>query len=398
MISHNNRFWGAVLLITGTTLGGAILALPITTGLAGLIPSLFVMFLVWALMLLSGFYFLEVNLHVRGENNLVSMAGATLGPFTQKLVAIIYLILLYALTSAYLLGCSQLMTDFLKPWFTLNESREIAMGSVALFFALFLAFGTEAVDVLNRLMMVGLSFAFVLIVWLGGKHVDVAHFQHVNLSYLFPSISTILTTFGFHVIIPSLTTYLEHDEKLLKKALVFGTSIPLVIYVIWEILSLGVLPLESLQESAEKGLQVTFALKSMIGSPLVGVALRFFAFFAIVTSLIGVSLSLEDFLADGLKWSKKGFSKVNLLALTFIPPLGFALYYPTGFIKALDYGGILVMLLLVILPILMAARERMRRGKDPALETEGFEVWGGYPLMGGLLVISTLLLILEFVR
>jgi tyrosine-specific transport protein len=401
MISHKNRFWGAVLLISGTTLGGAMLALPIMTGLAGLVPSLCIMGLIWLLMLHSGFYFLEVNLHVRGENNLVSMAGATLGSLAQYFVGFFYLLLLYALLSSYLLGCGQLLQDLLEPWFSLSESQEIAMGSVALFFALFLAVGTEAVDILNRFMMVGFALAFGVILWIGAPKVEVEHFKYVNMAYFIPSISTVLTTFGFHVIIPSLTTYLDHDEKLLKKSLIWGTGIPFLIYIVWQLLVLGIVPVSgenSLAASALRGLQITFALKALLHNPLVGVCLRLFALFAITTSLIGVALSLEDFLADCLKWSKKGFSKVNLLALTFIPPLSFSLYYPQGFIKALDYGGILVMILLVIVPILMAVRERIRREKDPSFIKEGFEVWGGYPLIGTLLTISLALLALECIR
>jgi len=40
-----------VLLITGTTVGAGMLGLPIKTGLAGLLPSLLGMIIVWGLML-----------------------------------------------------------------------------------------------------------------------------------------------------------------------------------------------------------------------------------------------------------------------------------------------------------------------------------------------------------
>ena len=42
------------LLVTGTTVGAGILALPVQTGLAGAFPSLIAIVLMWGLMLLTG--------------------------------------------------------------------------------------------------------------------------------------------------------------------------------------------------------------------------------------------------------------------------------------------------------------------------------------------------------
>ncbi len=69
----------------------------------------------------------------------------------------------------------------------------------------------------------------------------------------------------------------------------------------------GIVPVfgeHSLTEASEKGLQITFYLKTFLKSPWIGFLARAFAFFAIVTSLLGVSLSLSDFLADGFKIKK----------------------------------------------------------------------------------------------
>ena len=60
-----------------------------------------------------------------------------------------------------------------------------------------------------------------------------------------------------------------------------------------------------------------------LNNPLISLVARSFSIFAIVTSFLGVSLSLMHFLADGLKLKEAGKGKALLLLLTFIPPLLF---------------------------------------------------------------------------
>ena len=83
----------------------------------------------------------------------------------------------------------------------------------------------------------------------------------------------------------------------------------------------------------------THSLTSIVGSPRVTTAAQAFAFFAIVTSFLSVSLSFVDFLADGLGIEKNRTGKVILCTLTLGPPFGFALLYPKIFLVALNYSG-----------------------------------------------------------
>jgi len=81
-------------------------------------------------------------------------------------------------------------------------------------------------------------------------------------------------------------------------------------------------------------------------------------------------LSLFDFLADGLPAQLHAlrFKGGDLLvaALTFIPPMIFALYFPHVFVSALAYGGIFVAVLLVMLPAIMAWSGRYITGLSKA--------------------------------
>jgi len=398
MISKKNRLVGAILLVSGTTIGAGMLALPVTIGLAGFFPSLVIMTVVWLFMMLTAFYFLEVNLRIKEESNFISMMHQTLGKPGEVVSWITYLLLLYSLTAAYMVGCSQILSDFLNQWIPFSVPDWGWPLAIFVIFSCLVYFGTEAVDFLNRIFMIGVIVAYLTIVGFGCCKVDPSMLRYTDWNFLLPSTSVVLTSFGYHIIIPTLTTYLEHDSRLLKRAIFIGSAIPFVIYVLWQFVVMGVVPVlgeNSLSEAAHRGLQITFFLKTFLMNPWIGVGVRLFAFFAIVTSLLGVSLSLSDFLSDGLKIKKTHGGKFFLILLTFTPPLLFALFYPQGFILALQYAGIFVGILLALLPSLMAWFERYCKGKDRTFVQPIFQVPGGKALLLFAIAFSLVLLGVE---
>lgn len=384
MISKGNRLLGAILLISGTTIGAGMLALPVITGLAGFFPALLLITAVWLFMMLTAFYLLEVNLRVRGESNLISMVHLTLGRPGEAVSWVSYLLLLYSLTAAYLVGCSQIVSEITCSLWTFCIPDWVWSVAMFFIFACFVYFGTSVVDYLNRILMLGFVVAYVVLMILGMPHVDFLKLTYKNWSLLGASAPVVLTTFGFHIIIPTLTTYLDHDAKLLKRAIFIGSLIPFIVYLLWQWLTMGVVPVDgavSLRAAASAGKQVTFFLEQIIGSMWVNIAASTLALFAIITSLLGVSLSLSDFLADGFKIKKTHWGKFFLILLTFLPPLFFALFYPQGFILALSYAGIFVAILLALLPCLMAWFERYGPGKKRSFIKSKFTVPGGKGLL-----------------
>lgn len=168
-----------------------------------------------------------------------------------------------------------------------------------------------------------------------------------------------ITSFGFHIIIPTLTTYLDRDKKALRKAIFLGSLCPLVVYVLWEFLVLGIVPIEgevSLNTAWNAGSSGATPLAQIMQSSWIGNLAKIFSFLAIITSFLGVSLSLTDFLTDGLHIKRFGFNREISSFLTFFPPLFFVYIYPNGFIVALKFAGIFVTILLCIFPALMVLR------------------------------------------
>jgi tyrosine-specific transport protein len=171
------------------------------------------------------------------------------------------------------------------------------------------------------------------------------------------SFAVMVTAFGYHMIIPSLSAYLDRDVRNVKRCILWGSSIPLVIYIIWEVLILGNIPVHGKTSLAAllhpDAPELSRVLESHLESDLIGYGMRAFGLFAIITSFLGVAQSLFDFLRDGLKASndRKGRAKVWLL--TFGPPLVFVLISQKGFVAVLEYVGAFIAVLIGMVPILM---------------------------------------------
>jgi tyrosine-specific transport protein len=190
--------------------------------------------------------------------------------------------------------------------------------------------------------MVGLIGAYSLLIFMGSSHVDVNHLKHQDWSATFIVIPAMIISFGFHNMVPTLTSYLNRDVKKLRLTLIIGSLIPLGIYIVWQALILGLVSVEGeggFRQALQQGDMATQALRNAIGASWIVDVADLFAFFAIVTSFLGVALSFVDFLADGLKIKKTPRGKILLCSLVIALPLVFALIYPKMFLLALSYAG-----------------------------------------------------------
>lgn len=352
------RILGGALLVAGTSIGGGMLALPVLTSLAGFMPSIVVYLLCWLFMASTGLLFLEVSQWMKGEANIVSMAERTLGKPGKYFAWIIYLFLFYCLTVAYMVGSGNMFVG-LFPY-----SIPDWLGS--LFFALLLAplisIPTVWVGHLNIWLVAGLALSYFGFVFLGFRYVQPELLNHYDWSYSLKILPIAFISFAYQGIVPTLASYMHYNVKNIRKAILIGSFIPFIAYVIWEWLILGIIPLDGshgLKETLQQGQNAVYPFKFFVANEYTYWLGQAFAFFALITSFLGVSLGLRDFLADGLNIQKDLKGKFLLIFLVLLPPLCIAISYPHIFLIALDYaGGFGSALLLGLLPIVMVWRGR----------------------------------------
>ena len=392
---HTSKFIGSVLILTGTALGAGMLALPMIAAATGFVWATILLVAVWALMTYTALLILEVNLAFPAyRNNFGSMAYATLGR-TGKIAAwVACLALLYALTAAYIAGDASLLAVgvgkavgwYIPQWLCAILFTVVLGGAVF--------WSTKAVDHLNRSLISIKGCLLVATLVLLMPHINMATLMRTPGSgkYLWACIPIFICAFGFHTVIPSLSNYIGPKPKTLKWVIICGATIPLLIYILWLLTTLGIVPLRganSLQTVHGSVGKFVDALVILTHNRWVTTGVNGFSNVAMTTSFLGVTLGLFDFLADLFKIMNNRVGRLRTAILTFVPPLVFALFYPQGFVIALGYAAIFVAILEIIMPVLMV--QRLRRSQTL---TSPYKVASCKPLLwlivlAGVIVIIT---------
>lgn len=362
----SSRLLGGILLVSGSCIGAGMLALPIITGLAGLIPSMVIFLLTWLFMLSTSLLLLEVSLNLSFGINLVTMVEQTLGRIGKIVCWSTFLFLFYCLMVAYAVGSGNLFMGVLKEITGLQFPYYLGSLFFVSSFGIAVYFGTESVDRFNRILMLGLVISYIIILWAAWRYIDVSRLSNMAWGYCPFIIPVTVVGFGFHQLVPTLTTYFQGNERELKKTLVIGSLIPLVVYFFWEVLVLGIVPMEGdggIVETLYRGDTAAQALLVVVHYGWLGGIIQCFAFFALITSFLGVSLSFVDFLADGLRIEKSCKGKVLLCLMVMLPPFILSLSYSEIFLGALNVaGGIGAAILFGVLPPMMVWKLRYYEG------------------------------------
>ncbi|MCW8334789.1 aromatic amino acid transport family protein [Vibrio paucivorans] len=389
-----SRIFGSTLIIAGTTIGAGMLALPLASAGIGFSTSLAIMLGLWALMAFTALLMLELHQYADSSATLHTLAKQILGQKGKWLASFAMLFLFYALCAAYIAGGGAQFGERISQWSGFEISGSSATVLFTVIVAAIVAVGTGAVDKVNRVLFISKLVAMVLVLAFLAPNVTESYLLSMPLQQglVVAAIPVIFTSFGFHGSIPAIVNYLDGDTRSLRKAILIGSSIPLVIYIFWQVVTLGVVSQSQLVDnSGLSGLISTLAQtvhRSDLGQ-IVGV----FADLALLTSFLGVSLGLFEFLGDTMKKEGQGFNRVVAALVTFTPPLGFALFYPQGFIMALGYAAIALVILAIFLPVIMV--HKVRKSED----YQGrYQVLGGHAalyLTGGIgvLIISAQILI-----
>jgi tyrosine-specific transport protein len=346
------------LLVAGTSVGGGMLALPVLTSSAGFVPSLSVYLLCWVFMASTGLLFLEMTEGLHKGANILSMAKRTLGRPGVIATWILYLFLFYSLNIAYIIETGKIVVDAsggnLSNW----------MGSLCftLLFAPCIIIPTVVAGRVNSLLMFGLIISYLCFVILGFPYIDFQLLTFSDWSQAPTALPIAFTSFAYQGIIPTLVAYFQYDIKKARKAILIGSFIPFITYSIWQALIMGIIPVDGphgLSAALQSDLNACQPLNFYISNVYICTVAKYFAFFALVTSFLGVTLGLRDFLADSLKIKKTITGKIGICFLVFTPPLVIAAIYPNIFLVMLEYaGGVGCALLLGLLPVIMVWRSR----------------------------------------
>jgi tyrosine-specific transport protein len=257
--------------------------------------------------------------------------------------------------------------------------------------------GMGAVDVANRLFMSIKLLIFVLIVAVLAPQIQVEQLLEGDFMIRNSAFIVMVTSFGYATILPTLREYLHSDRKALQLIVLIGSLVPFLIFLVWLCIVQGVLPREgedglmSMAASDNSSSRLMLAITHVAEYDWMKYIASIFVSVYVLTSFLSVSISLADFIADGLKKTKQGRAGVLIHTLCFLPPLLVVLLKPGIFITALAYAGIWCIALLVILPLLMLYSGRYKNALS-----DHHLLPGGRWFLSVMIVIASVFLLMQF--
>lgn len=357
------RLLSAVSMIAGTSIGAAMVAMPIAMAKLGTVATCVLLLLTWVSMLVASFFMLESNTYHDKHANLVTMSQKSLGSLGYWLCVTAYLLLLYCLNAAYLAEFSA----GLMGAFALTDLPSVLFLAAGLAFVFFLAPSRWSGQI-SQVMLWALCLIYFLIVSLLFGPADTNNIHPSDWGEAVGAFPICILAFGYQIIIPSLRRFLEDDIILLRRAIYIGSFIPLLVYLAWMLLVMFNMPsvgdgsLQSIANNSSLRDDLPLLLARHTNIKLLEPAFNWFVIFAVSTSLFGASVSLFDFVKDWLK--RFDLTKSLVAVIAFLPPAVCVLFFPKLFMIALRPAGLLVGVLLMLLPVAncIAARSKNMKG------------------------------------
>ena len=349
---------------------------------------------------LSAIYLLEINVQFSPGASFDTLVKKVLGNKWNLLTGLAIAFLLYILLYAYFSAFGSIISNTLD-WEVFTENKW-SQSVLSLVFGGLLAvivwLSTSFVGRISTILVFSMIVTFIIS--MSGLALNVEAVKLFNIGvrdtdysqYVWAALPYYMTSFGFVSVVPSLYKYYGGKPQTIKKGLLYGSLIALVVYLLFLIVSFGNVSRDAFivinQEGGNVGVMVN-ALEQNGANKIINAVLHIFSNFAIITSFLGVGLSLFDYIADKFSFEDTQKGRFYSACITFLPPGIASFFFPNGFIQAIGFAGLVMVFGFFLVPFLMI--HKTRRLKSTTI----YKVKGGNVLLYAFLFSSLLVVVLH---
>jgi len=194
----SEKLIGAILLVSSSTIGASMLALPTVTHRAGFPPSALTLIAGWVYMCASGLLLLEVSAEVGSrpemtgrEVNFISMVHTTLGVFGEALAWLGIGLSGPCFFCAYIVQVGAIISEVLQSVTGVETPLFVGCIAFTAVFGSLIVAGTETVDRWNRVLSVGLALSFLTLLIVSAPHMSPANLLYASWFKAVPVVSTV---------------------------------------------------------------------------------------------------------------------------------------------------------------------------------------------------------------
>lgn len=333
----NKKFWATTFTLTGTIIGAGILGLPYIFAKSGWLAGLFWLIVLGAVMVFVNLTLGEITLRTKGRHQLSGYAKKYLGKWGRYIMFLAMIFGIYSALLAYLLGEGQSLSKILP-----GNINPIFLGIG--FWIVMTLLLREGLRGLKKIETWGVVAIIAIVIGIFIRFLP--QIQPSNLmthnapSFALPIGVVMFALLGFSSI-PELRQEIKGQEKKFKKAIILGSMIPIVLYILFTSIFVGIL-----------GKKVTEVATLSFG-PIITIL----GIFTMLTSFFVLSYSLKDSFKFDIKTSKT----TNLIFTSIVPLIIYILiaqYKILGFASILGMGGVISGGITGIMILLIAKRAK----------------------------------------
>jgi len=282
-IWKNKNFWEAVATLVGTIIGAGILGIPFVVAKVGVVPGMMILVGLGFAVMVVHLMIAELMLRTRFRHQLAGLVKKYLGVKAEFLISLSILVGSYGALTAYMVGEGEVLSTL----FGMPDQKVLFS---IVFFAvagLVLLIGLKLIKILEYWMVWLIVLVVFLIIGLSLPEISRANLLTSDWTQSLMAYGVFLFAFSGMNSIFSVREILRRKEYLLRRAIVVGSIIPMVLYACFASVVVGVTGVMT-SDIATIGIGQVMGYKMVVFGNI-------FAVLAMATSFFTIGISLRQF-------------------------------------------------------------------------------------------------------
>ena len=286
----------AIATLIGTIVGAGILGIPYVIAKAGIVAGIIDLVGIGLLLLVLNLYVGEISLRTKGNHQLTGYAEKYVGKKGKVILMIAMMIEIYGALIAYTMGEGTSLSSLLGGNAFLWSLGFFVVGSYLLYK------GLKSVGKTELILVVVLTLAVIVVALMAIPFVKLQNLA-AGSGNLFLPYGMILFAYLGLTSIPLLKEQLTKHKKSIKKAIIWGSAIPILIYVLFALMTVGVVGLNGFNSLGADERIASAALNVFVNGPI-GIIVNLFAIAAMGTSFLALGMAMKEMYKYDYKMSK----------------------------------------------------------------------------------------------
>ncbi len=334
------KIFYSIAILSGTIIGVGLFALPNVTMRAGIWPVMGFFLLLGVIAYYVHYLFAEVALHTPDYKRMPGFAHIYLGNIGRKVALTSAILGLTGALLSYVILGGQFLYELASPYFSGNihfySLLYFAIGALVIYL------GIKTTSSVSFWGLILFFLILILVFFKGFPYLETTNLlaNKIDFSNIFLPYGVILFSLWGAALIPEIEEFLGKDKQLIKKIILPAILIPIVVYLVFIVLILGITGSYTTEFAID-------GLRGFFGNGIVSLML-FFGLLTTFTSFVVLGLTLKKVFWFDFKINKELSWFLACFPAIFLYFLGFQDFiWVVGFVGAvmLATDGILVSLM-----------------------------------------------------